>query len=127
MPLEDVADTEVSSAAFASNSVVQADRAQRRPDPNAQADSNFRTESRLREAFQIHVLVIPTPGVADVHKQDAFQAARQRLSQLDRSQEHVLAPKPVFSVSPERLSAPDEELLEERQRAQRRTGQEAQG
>src|SRR5690349_18345103 len=84
LPLKDIADAEVRAAAFAADSVVQADGSERRAHPNAQSDSNLRAETGLGESLQADICVVSAPRIANVHEQDAFQPACQRLAQLNR-------------------------------------------
>lgn len=126
IPLKYVADAEVGTAAFAANSVIQANGPERCPDPDTQPDADFWTEPGLGKSLQVYICVVSAPGVADVHEEDAFQPARERLAQLYRAQKHIFAPEPIFTITTQRFGSADEELLEEGQRSQRGSCQETQ-
>src|SRR5688500_17146326 len=122
---EAVPDAEVQAAPFTTEAVVQADRADRRDDAEADPSADIRRELGVLPETGPQVRVIElegapgTPGVADVHEQHPGERLREGATILRADQEHVAAPESVFQVTTHRVDAADEELLVERQPAGR--------
>src|SRR5579859_4924630 len=113
------ADAEVHSPAFVAYSVIQAQRADRSHDPDSKSNPDMRLEPTLPKTVELHTGIRTTPGIADVHEDDALELWRERLAELRGRQEQVLSPKAVIAIATKIVAATHEELLEERQRADR--------
>ncbi len=105
--------------------IVQANRADRRHQPDAEAVVGGQLECRV--LLQALLLVDAVPGIAAVKQQDALEVVvlADRNTQFRLGQSQVAAPEAVRIKPAQRIRAADKVLLKERNVAGRRADQQA--